>query len=77
MRDTPDPLVSQDPLARIAAEPWRYDFFHALRWLESRHLDKPRFGSARRPADEPVRLKSQLPKTAPMMPTMILRSIPC
>jgi type VI secretion system protein ImpH len=56
MRDTPDSLAPQEPLTRIAAEPWRYDFFHALRWIESRHLDKPRFGTARKPVDEPVRL---------------------
>ncbi len=56
MRSTHYPLAATDPLRRIAAEPWRYDFFHAMRWIESRHLDKPRFGTARRPADEPVRL---------------------
>jgi type VI secretion system protein ImpH len=56
MRGATDPLERTDPLRRIAAEPWRYDFFHAMRWIESRHPDKPRFGTARRPADEPVRL---------------------
>lgn len=56
MRDASDSLAFQDPLTLIAAEPWRYDFFHALRWIESRHLEKPRFGTARKPADEPVRL---------------------
>ena len=56
MRDTPDPVARANALQRIADEPWRYDFFHAMRWLESQFPDKPRFGTARRPADEPVRL---------------------
>ena len=56
MRDTPDPVKRVDPLASIAAQPWRYDFFQAMRWIESRNSDKPRFGKARKPADEPIRL---------------------
>ena len=35
---------------------YRHDFFMALRRLESMHPDKPRFGQAARPVDEPVRL---------------------
>lgn len=50
------PVPRQDPLVHIAAEPWRFDFFHAMRWLDAYHADKPRLGTARRPADEPVRL---------------------
>lgn len=45
-----------DPLAEIAAAPHLHDFFHALRRLEAAHPEKPRLGTARRPADEPVRL---------------------
>ncbi len=56
MRDTPDPVSRTDPLQRIAAQPWRFDFFQAMRWIESHHPDKPRFGTARKPADEPIRL---------------------
>ena len=40
----------------MASEPWRWDFFHALRVLEAHHAHLPRLGTARRPADEPVRL---------------------
>ncbi len=40
----------------MALEPWRWDFFHALRVLEAHHAGLPRLGTARRPADEPVRL---------------------
>lgn len=56
MRHAPDPVKRIEPLARIAAEPWRFDFFHAMRWIENQFRDKPRFGTARRPVDEPVRL---------------------
>ncbi len=40
----------------MARQPWRWDFFHALRVLDAHHAGKPRLGTARRPADEPVRL---------------------
>ncbi len=43
-------------LRAMAAAPHHYDFFHALRLIEALHPDKPRLGTARRPADEPVRL---------------------
>ncbi len=36
--------------------PWRYDFFCALRLIDARQPQRPRLGSARRPADEAVRL---------------------
>ncbi len=41
---------------RLAAAPYRFAFFQALRRLESEHPDKPRLGMARRRADEFVRL---------------------
>jgi len=56
MRRTSDPVKRIDPVERIAAEPWRHDFFHALRWIDAYHADKPLLGTARRPVDEPVRL---------------------
>jgi type VI secretion system protein ImpH len=46
----------QDPLALVAQQPWKHDFFHTMRWLEAYHAEKPRWGQARRPVDEPVRL---------------------
>lgn len=45
-----------DTLAAMAAEPWVYDFFQALRRIDAHQGDKPRLGTARRPADEPLRL---------------------
>ena len=62
MRKSSDSVVSLpatgrlDPLAQIALAPWRFDFFHAMRWIEAAHPDKPRLGTARRPVDEPIRL---------------------
>ena len=46
----------KDTLAAMAEEPWTYDFFQALRRIDARQPDKPRLGTARRPADEPMRL---------------------
>jgi type VI secretion system protein ImpH len=43
-------------LAALAAEPYRHDFYLALRRVEAAHPRLPRLGLARRPADEPVRL---------------------
>lgn len=40
----------------LSAEPWRHDFFRALRWIDARNPDKPRLGTARRPLDEALRL---------------------
>ena len=45
-----------DALTQIGLEPWRHDFFLALRWIDATHPDKPRLGTARRPMDEPLRL---------------------
>ena len=42
--------------AELAAAPYRYDFYQTLRQLECLHPDKPRWGQALRPIDEPVRL---------------------
>jgi type VI secretion system protein ImpH len=40
----------------LAEAPYRYDFYQTLRRLECLYADKPRWGSALRPVDEPVRL---------------------
>ena len=39
----------------IAAEPYRFDLFQAMRRIESAHPNLPRLGDARRPVDEPFR----------------------
>lgn len=67
MRDPADPVNTEaDPrapddrvlavLRQIAAEPYRWDFYNAMRHLEAAFPDRPRLGAARRPADEPLRL---------------------
>ena len=63
MRNTAHHLSApapREPFEALAAEPYRYDFFHALRWIEAAHPDKPRLGTARKPSDEPLRL-GQMP----------------
>jgi type VI secretion system protein ImpH len=42
--------------AELAAAPYRYDFYQTLRRIECLFDDKPRWGRALRPIDEPVRL---------------------
>jgi type VI secretion system protein ImpH len=41
--------------ARLAEAPHRFDFYQTLRQLECLFDSRPRWGQARRPADEPVR----------------------
>jgi type VI secretion system protein ImpH len=43
-------------LATVAREPYRYDFYQTMRRLECLYADNPRWGTALRPVDEPVRL---------------------
>src|ERR1700753_3507611 len=48
-----------DALALLEAfgkAPYAFDFHVALRRLECAYRDRPRFGTALRPADEPIRL---------------------
>jgi len=42
--------------AALADAPHRYDFYQTLRQIECLYATKPRWGTALRPADEPVRL---------------------
>jgi type VI secretion system protein ImpH len=42
--------------AELAAAPYRFDFYQTLRRLECLYSDKPRWGRALRPIDEPIRL---------------------
>lgn len=43
-------------LAAVAERPWAHGFFALLRRLNAQYAELPRLGSARRPADEPIRL---------------------
>src|SRR3954468_7658263 len=40
----------------LAATPYRYDFYQTLRRIECLYAERPRWGRAMRPAEEPVRL---------------------
>lgn len=53
MRHTPDPVSLFEDLGR---EPWSFDFLQAMRRIECAFPDKPRWATALRPQDEPVRL---------------------
>jgi type VI secretion system protein ImpH len=44
-----------DALATLAAEPYRFSLFAAMRLLERANPNSPRFGESRKAADDPVR----------------------
>lgn len=50
------PTEPLNSLARMAAEPWDYDFFQALRRIECEAADRPRIGHSVRLRDDPLRL---------------------
>ena len=43
-------------LGSIAEAPWKHDFFQSLRRLECLYSERPRWGAALKPGDEPIRL---------------------
>jgi type VI secretion system protein ImpH len=43
----------------LASAPWSFDFFQALRRIESVSTDQPRLGKAVRPSNEPVRVSQE------------------
>lgn len=59
VQGTGRPTRREDLFATLAAEPWQWSYFQALRLLECLAPDLPRLGTASRPADEIVRLGQQ------------------
>jgi type VI secretion system protein ImpH len=51
-----DETDALDFIASLAEAPYQYDFYQTLRRLECLHREKPRWGRALRPIDEPLRL---------------------
>lgn len=57
MRNTGHPVKAPERLWQaLAAEPYRFDFFGVMRRIECHYAHLPRFGTAQRPRDEPIRL---------------------
>jgi type VI secretion system protein ImpH len=48
-----------DFFRKLESEPYRHDFFQALRRIECLFPEKPRLGKALRPIDEPLRLAQE------------------
>ncbi|MGZ8203423.1 MAG: type VI secretion system baseplate subunit TssG [Burkholderiales bacterium] len=61
MRGTTDRLAESAAqfFSALAREPYRYDFFQALRHIEALNPGKPRLGRSLRPAEEPIRLAQE------------------
>ena len=60
MKDAPPGLTSTASfIDRVAEAPHRYDLFQALRRIEGAHPERPRFGDAPRPSDEPIRFTQE------------------
>lgn len=53
---SPTPANATALLLQLAKEPWSLGFYQAMRRLESLYPAMPRWGEARRPIDEPLRL---------------------
>jgi type VI secretion system protein ImpH len=58
MADT-DRTATHDLIERLAREPYRFDFFEALRLIECRQAEKPRLGKSVKASDDPIRLAQQ------------------
>lgn len=52
----PDRTTAHDLIESLLREPYRLDFFQALRLIECLHADKPRLGTSLRASDDPIRL---------------------
>lgn len=51
--------AAREVFAKLAAEPYKHDFYMALRRIECAFASLPRLGTAPRPAGEPLRLGQQ------------------
>lgn len=51
--------MSSDPIARLREEPWKFDFFRALRVLENEHPELPKIGESVIPAQDSVQFTQQ------------------
>lgn len=61
-------------LAALRKEPWRFDFFQAVRRIEAAQQRLPRIGTSARPSDDPVRF-GQLPSLA-FAPSTLAEVVP-
>ncbi len=55
----PAPGAVSSLFAGLAARPWNFGFYHAMRALEAAFPDRPRFGRSARPAQDPIRLAQE------------------
>jgi type VI secretion system protein ImpH len=51
--------ATHDLIELLRREPYRFDFFEALRLIECHYADKPRLGKSVKATDDPIRLSQQ------------------
>ena len=51
-----DRAATDDLIQRLKSEPWRFDFFQAMRLIECHYADKPRLGKSIKASDDAIRL---------------------
>lgn len=74
MRATADRLAEREAfLHELQAQPFRHDFYAAMRRIECLFDDKPRIGQAVKPSDEPLRLGQDVSLTFAPAPIAELR----
>ena len=51
-----DRAATDDLIQLLKSEPWRFDFFQAMRLIECHHSEKPRLGKSIKASDDAIRL---------------------
>ena len=72
-RARPDDLTHY---AQLQADPTKYHLFQALRIIEEQHPDRPRLGTSRRAAQDPVRLGQEAELAFPTSTIAAFREVP-
>jgi len=57
---SPDRTTTYSLIEYLRTEPYRFEFFAALRLIECHHAHKPRLGTAVKAADDPIRLTQNI-----------------
>ena len=59
--ETTNRPTAADLAAQLEETPFRFDFFRAVRLLETRHVSLARIGTSHDPREDPIRFGQNLP----------------